>query len=243
VDAWHVAGIVAVVGASALISSMAGFGFGLLLAPPMALLIGPKDTVVLSNLLSSFLNAAMFARLNAHIEWRLGLVLTAGSIVGMPIGVLVLIWLDPKELQILIAVSVVVFALLLLRGFKIHGGGLAGDAATGIVSGILNTSTSMSGPPVVLYLQGRGIAPNVFRGTLAALFCVTSIIAFGLLAGAGRFDTEIGGEALFALPALAAGWVAGNTLYRHVDERRFRRLVFAVLFVSAAIAITAALLR
>jgi uncharacterized protein len=243
VDLWHVVGLVALVGGAALISSIAGFGFGLLLAPPLALLIGPKDTVVLSNLLSSFLNAAMFVRLHAHIEWKLGLVLTAGSMVGMPIGVLVLIWLNPKELQILIALSVVVFAVFLLRGLKIHGGGLLGDAATGIVSGVLNTSTSMSGPPVVLYLQGRGIAPDVFRGTLAALFCVTSFTAFGLLAGAGRFDTEIGQEALFALPALAAGWVGGTALYRHVDEVRFRRLVFAVLFASAAIAVAAALLR
>ena len=242
-DPWHALGIVTIIGGAALISSLAGFGFGLLVAPPMALLIGPKDTVVLSNVLSSCLNAAMFARLHAHIEWRIASVLTAGSIAGMPIGLLILVWINPRVLQIVIALTVVLFALLLIRGLRIHGGGLVGDIATGMMSGVLNTSTSMSGPPVVLYLQGRGIASNAFRGTLAALFVATSVIAVGLLAAAGRFDREIGGDALIALPSLAVGWMAGNALYSHVDEALFRRLVFAVLFVSAGIAIVAAVLR
>jgi uncharacterized membrane protein YfcA len=233
--------VLVIVGLAALTQSVAGFGFGLLVAPPLALLIGPKETVLVSNILSSGLNLAMASRLHEHVDWRLWTTLLAGALVGMPIGLAILIWIDPDALKLVIAGSVVVFTLLLLRGLQVHHGGRVGDGLIGIISGVLNTSTSMSGPPVVLYLQGQGASPERFRGTLTAYFFVTSLIAVGLLALGGRFDRDAGLAALIGFPALALGWLAGDLVYRRVDPSRFRRLVFGVLFASAGIAIVTVL--
>jgi uncharacterized protein len=226
---------------AALTQSTAGFGFSLMLVPLLSLLIGPKDTVVVANVLSFVLDVALLSRLRQHVEWRLGSTLFAGAVVGMPIGLLLLIWLSPAGLQILIAVMVIVFTLLLMRGLRLHDAGRGGDLFTGLVSGILNTSTSMSGPPVVLYLQGKSVPPLRFRATLTAYFGAISLIAVVLLASTGHFTETVGTASLLAIPALIAGGYAGNWLHYRVPERLFRRLIYAILFVSAFSALAGAL--
>lgn len=233
--------VVAIVGLAALTQAIAGFGFGLLVAPLLALLIGPKETVLVSNILSTGLNLVMASRLHADVDWRLGFTLLGGALVGMPLGLAILVWIDPDALKLVIAGSVIVFALLLLRGLEVHNGGRIGDGLVGLVSGVLNTSTSMSGPPVVLYLQGQGASPERFRSTLTAYFFVTSLIAVGLLALGGQFDRDAGIAALIGFPALGAGWLAGDLLYRRVNRSSFRRLVFGILFASAGIAVVTVL--
>ena len=39
------------------------------------------------------------------------------------------------------------------------------DVGVGFVSGMFKTSVGVSGPPIVILLQGRGLAKNAFRAT------------------------------------------------------------------------------
>jgi uncharacterized membrane protein YfcA len=146
-------------------------------------------------------------------------------------------------LKLLIAVSVILFTLLIMRGLRIHGGGHPGDLATGFVSGILNTSTSMSGPPIVLYLQGKGLTPATFRSTTNAFFLVTAVGAVGLLFASGSVKPWVLGAFLLAMPAAEGGRMLGNRLFDRIDEARFRRLVYAILLLSATVALLSALPR
>jgi len=228
---------------AATVQATAGFGFSLVLVPLLVLVIGPKETVVVANVLSTALEAALLVRVHPHVDWRLGSKLFSGALIGMPFGLLALIWLSPKVLQIVIAVTVVVFTILLMRGVRLQRAGKLGDFGAGLVSGLLNTSTSMSGPPVVIYLQGSGVARAAFRATLLAYFAAISAIAVGLLAASGQFDRETGLAAVVAIPALAVGAVLGNALHHRVPEDRFRQLVYAILFFSAGSAIVSALTR
>jgi uncharacterized protein len=228
---------------AATVQATAGFGFSLVLVPLLVVVIGPKETVVVANILSTALEAALLVRVHQYVDWRLGTKLFTGALVGMPFGLIALIWLSPKALQIVIAVTVVVFTLLLMRGVRLHRAGPLGDLFAGVVSGVLNTSTSMSGPPVVIYLQGRGVARAAFRATLLAYFAAISLIAVGLLAASNQFDKETGVAALVAIPALAVGGLLGNFLHHRVPEQRFRQLVYAILFFSAGSAIVSALTR
>lgn len=241
VDASTAIAIVSFATLAAVVQSTAGFGFSLMLVPLLSLVIGPKETVVLSNLLSALLEAVLLIRVRQSVEWRLGGTLFAGAVVGMPLGLLVLVFLSADALQLVIAVTVIVFTVLLMRGLRLHAAGIAGDASAGIVSGILNTSTSMSGPPVVLYLQGRGIARGPFRATLFAYFSAISAIAVCLLAATGHFTQDVAFAAVVAIPSLFVGGVIGNRLHERVPEERFRYLVYAILIASGISAIVSAL--
>ncbi|MCC7365588.1 MAG: sulfite exporter TauE/SafE family protein [Dehalococcoidia bacterium] len=224
---------------AAVVQSLTGLGFGLMIVPPLVLVIGAKHAVVVSNALGTLLSMVMLSRSHADVEWRMGSSLLAGSALGMPLGLAVLVAIDPDALQVVIAVTVIVFAALLARGLRLHAAGLAGDIATGVVSGILRMSTSMSGPPVVIYLQGRGIPSAPFRATLAAFFTISGVAGVTLLALGGQFSREALYETAVGVPALAAGLIGGNRLYHAVDERLFRRLVLGVLFVSSVLSLVA----
>jgi uncharacterized membrane protein YfcA len=241
---WPVAlAIIVLAAVAACIQALSGFGFSLFIVPFLAIIIGPKDTVVLANFLSMTVNVIQFPRLRHSIERRTASVLTVGSFAGMPVGLAVLLLVNPTALKVIIAVAVIVFTLLIMRGLRIHGGGTPGDLATGFASGILNTSTSMSGPPIVLYLTGKGLSPSFFRGTINAFFMITSLGAVALLLASGSVKPWVVGAFLLAMPAAEAGRILGNRLFDRIDEVRFRRLVYAILLTSATVALASAIPR
>jgi uncharacterized membrane protein YfcA len=159
----------------------------------------------------------------------------------MPFGLLVLIVADARVLQIVVAAGVILFTLLLARGVRVRAPGWQGDAATGLVSGVLRTSTSMSGPPVIIVLQGRGTESAIFRGTITAYFVASGVVGIGLLAAGGRFNEDVMWDIAIGVPAVLAGLAVGSVLYRRFDEALFRRAVLAILLVSATVALVTAL--
>jgi len=223
--------------AASLIQALSGFGFSLFIVPFLAMVIGPKETVALANLLGTAVNLTQLRAVGRAAERRTTARMVAGCYLGMPFGLAVLLLLEPRALQAGIAVCVLVFTAVLARGLQLRGTGAGWDLGTGFVSGLLNTSTSMSGPPVVLYLQGRRLAPLAFRGTTTVYFLATSGGAAAMLALSGTLTWHTAGLALLALPTSQAGRLAGNRLFHRLDERRFRLLVFVVLAASACSAL------
>jgi uncharacterized membrane protein YfcA len=228
--------------AASSIQSLSGFGFSLFIVPVLAVLIGPKETVLLANILSTGLNAVQLPSLRGHVEWQLSRWLLVGSFIGMPLGLAVLLIVDPTTLKLIIAGTVVVFTALLVRGFRVHTAGRTGDLVAGAISGVLNTSTSMSGPPIVIYLQGRSLPSARFRASACFYFLVSAAGAVVLLSLGGASTQTAWLAALVAVPGVIAGRLIGNACYDRIDERRFRGLVYAVLLLSAAIAIGTTLL-
>ena len=234
--------IVVLAALAAFIQALAGFGFALFIVPFLAILIDPRDTVLLANLLSTFSGVVQTKILHHEADRRVATILMVGSCIGMPAGLAVLLLVDPEVLKLLIAAMVILFTLLLMRGLSLHSAGLVGDLAAGITSGVLNTSTSMSGPPVVLYLQGRGMAPLQFRATITVFFLVTSLIAVGLLLASGSAKPYVFAAFALCVPAVYLGQKAGNRAFTRVDHLLFRRLVFGILLLSGAAAIMGTLL-
>ncbi len=229
-------------GLAAFTQSLSGFGFSLLLVPPLALAFGARDAVVVANMLSVLVNIPAIIVWWQRIVWRLGGRLLMGSLLGMPVGLVVLLGVEPRVLKLVIAGTVLLSTVVIWRGVRVHRQRTAYDVAAGFVSGVLNTSTSMSGPPVVLYLQGRGLAPDPFRATLAALFFVGSLIAVGLFAAGGAMDHDTNALAAAGTPGLLAGWWLGTVAYGRLGAGRFRGVVIAVLVLSAVSAGVSAVL-
>ena len=232
--------IVALAATAAFIQALSGFGFALFIVPFLAILIGPQDTVLLSNLLSTFSGAVQSRALRHAADRRTAAILMAGSVVGMPFGLAALLLLDANAMKLVIAVMVILFTVLLMRGFSLHAAGTLGDLATGVTSGLLSTSTSMSGPPVVLYLQGKGLEPLQFRATIATFFFVSSATSVILLLVTGSARVYVFVALGLCIPAVFAGQKLGNRLFHRIDAVLFRRMVYAILLVSGVAAIVGA---
>jgi uncharacterized membrane protein YfcA len=234
--------VLAVVLVASAVQALVGFGFALVVVPLLMGVLGVRDSVVLVMFGSVVGTALLAHEARGAIPVRRVAGLLAGSVAGMPIGLAALLWASEASLRLGVGITTVVTALALAAGLRPMAGSTARDVGVGFVSGVLNTSTSANGPPVVLYLQALGTPPAEFRGALAAFFTINSAASVTALVAAGVPTRRTVLLALVALPAVAAGHALGRAAYRRVDARRFRRFVLGLLVVTGAVAAASALL-
>jgi uncharacterized membrane protein YfcA len=244
-DALAVAAGAAVVTGAA-VQSATGFGFSLVAAPLMFAAFEPEEAVGLLMLLGVLVNLLTLGTerrrprpLGAEVA-----VILACSLPGMVIGVAVLRALDEVVLQV--AVSAGVIATLLVRRMRPAAEAVPVWAApaVGVCAGVLTTTTTTVGPPILVYLLGRGLPAARVRDTLTAVFLGLGILGAAALAATGT-DAAIP-PPLVALAALAplvvAGHVAGRPVFAHLARAAYEPVVTVVLLASVVAGLVSAVL-
>lgn len=224
------------VGLGAALQSAVGFGFALVSAPLLFATLGPAEAVWSLNALALVVNAVTLLGERRRPE-PLGVTVPVllWSLPGMVAGALVLQHTDKVWLQVALTVSV--FAALALRQATIH----VSAPVAGVSSGVLTTSLSTAGPPVVLLLLGRGHAPARVRDTLSTVFIAQGALGLAVLALTDT-DGVPGAGWLILAAAAVAGQVIGRPLFGRLAERGYERVLTGVLVLSALIGLLAVLL-
>ena len=164
---------------------------------------------------------------------------------GLALGALALELLSKPVLQVAVGAAVVAAAAWQMRhrarrvGVPGAGGRPAAWAA-GLVSGALTTSISVSGPPVVLWLEAQGMRPGPFRATLAASFLALNVaggVVVVVAGGTGAVRLDV--VAAAARPRRWSGHFLGARAFRRLAGPRFS-LVALALVVFAGLASLAA---
>jgi uncharacterized membrane protein YfcA len=238
--AWVWVGVFGAVALSSAAQAVSGFGFALIGTPLVALLVGPKEAVVGLTMIGIVLVAQLALRSRGHVERPVVFVVTAAAVLGMPFGLLVLERADDRTLTAIIAVVVIAFAILLWRGLRLPPNRIT-DGVAGFVAGVLSTSTSTSGPPIVIALSGKELTPRAFRGTISAIFLVQGSVAMLAFALGGQITSGAFGVAAAGLPGLILGAYVGEHGFRRLDAETFRRIVFAMLLLSGVVSLVGAL--
>lgn len=240
---WQTTGVMLVVIFASFVSKLSGFGFGLIVVPVMSLFVRPQDAIIISTLvgLLTSMNQAWAER--AHADMAAVRTLFLAACVGMPLGLCVFVFVPEKGLRTVLGVVVVAAALVLARGFRLEHTSRKADVALGFLSGVLNTSVSTNGPPLVFLLQARGLDPHTFRGTISRVFFYSNVVSVALFVAAGKVHGAAAMTAVLSLPLMFASQVAGGRVAHHVHGQRFRRLVLALLFLSGVSAVVAALTK
>jgi uncharacterized membrane protein YfcA len=219
---------------ASLLQGILGFGSHLL-AVPLALLFLPKETVVSSMLMVGLsLNSFLAWRIKAQISYRPVLYLFVASLFGMPVGVWILREVPVDTMKVLVGCLVVLFTIL-LQGGKLRlpqNAALTGIA--GFFSGLLNTSTTMNGPPVLILLAGQRMPKDQFRRTLVSFFLVSGLVAALMLLASRVLTPRTAAYGLAAIPFAFLGGFLGDRVSSRVPERPFRMFALAVLFLSRA---------
>ena len=224
------------------IQSFTGFGFALVATPLLFFLIDPKTAIVVVICLGSVTIVAMTIVHRQSIDLRRALYLSAGSVLGIPLGAYVLMVLSPESIKLVVGVLIVVLTILLLvnrfpflRPFGFW------HLFIGFCSGLLTSSTSMGGPPMVLFLLSQKVKKAEFYGTISATFNVLNLFTLGTFGTMGMINTDILKTAAAALPALAAGFFLGTRAARKIDNQVFRYITSALVLIAAIIAIITSL--
>lgn len=222
---------------SSLVQTVTGFGFSLLAVPIMSMVVPTELAVVLSATLSTFTSGGQAWSERHHGDRPTIKRLVLASFVGMPFGLAILMVASSQQLKIGLAAVIILFLIVNLRGFRLENASTPVDVGAGFVAGILSTSLSTNGPPLVMALHARHFAPEVFRGTISVVLVSLSVVSLGLFAATGYFTTDVAWSLLVAGPALVVGFFIGHRVRGNINPARFRGLVTLLLAATAVVTI------
>jgi uncharacterized membrane protein YfcA len=217
---------------TAFVQSVVGFGFALLAVPLLIQIIELQPAVVLASLIGTSNNIFQFKDLRKDQDTAQVKRFLFASFIGAPAGLAVFIYANQDALKIILGCGILFGVLLLARGRDLSEAHIGLDWAMGIVSGVLLTSTSTNGPPLVFALQARRSPPNVFRATLNMIFLISGlygILLFALFGEISKHDLLL---ATAVLPAMVAGVLIGRVVRQRVDPLRFKMAVLVLLCVG-----------
>jgi uncharacterized protein len=154
--------------AGAFVQSATGFGFALVLSPALFAVLEPVEAVTALLALGFVLNLLVFFEHGrpGAVDWRSILPMLLAAVPGLAVGFAVLEALSKQALQVAVGVAVLLAAgwqLRQRRRRKRPALPAWAGWAVGFLSGTLTTSISVSGPPLVLWLEARGVGPQEFR--------------------------------------------------------------------------------
>jgi uncharacterized membrane protein YfcA len=107
----------------------------------------------------------------------------------------------------------------------------------GVLAGILSTSTSTNGPPLVFLLHSRHYSPQDFRAVLNRVFTILNFLTLVTFAVAGKLDQQAMLLAGLAIPVMGVGVWLGTRLRSRINPEHFRSLVIGLLFMTGVSAI------
>jgi len=172
--------------------TVTGFGFSLLAVPSLGLVIDPKEAVAVATMLL-VVNSALLAWGERHyIDRRAVRLLLLGALPGLPVGLALLAAMPVVVLRFALASAILAAVAILASGVQLSSSRASVELSAGFATGVLTTSLSANGPPTVLVLQARGLAPHAFRPTTSAVLGLTSAVG---VASASTSGLSTGSEA------------------------------------------------
>jgi uncharacterized protein len=225
-----------VIAAAFFVLGLAGFGNGLVALAFLPLVMSPVTAIVLLTVYTVLATIVIFVPLRRDFDPTGMPALLLGTVLGTPLGVWVLATLPASMLTRLIGLVLLAVVALEWRGaYPERLPGARWAIAAGVAAGALGAAVGTPGPPVVLYTASQGWSPRTMKANLQAFFLVNQTVIVIWYWWAGLLTAEVWRyAALFLLPT-AIGLLAGMALFARVDQARFRRIVFMILFASGVV--------
>ncbi len=218
---------------------LTGFGFGLIVVPILALVWDVKGAVVLGMLLGMVSTIPPLFEVRSQVRFRPVFALLAGTAVGTPLGVIMLVLVDADTLKLWVASVVVCLALVFsfTQRLRLRSQALGTALGIGTISGVLRGSTSMGGPPIAFYLLGREEGTEQFRTTFLAYLLPATAMALTGFFVAGKVTPEVVAVSAVSLPSLFIGLRVGARARHGLQPSAFQAVVLAILVMTSGAAI------
>ena len=230
--------VIFIVFIASIIRGFNGFGFSAICISGFSFILPAIEIVPIILALEVVISIFMVPYIWNKIDWRFVFKILLGIIIGSPIGLYLLKYLNPQTTHLSVCLLVIFFSILLMKGFsnqKINNN--YGKFFTGIISGALNGLTTLGGMPVALFLLITSIQPAVIRGSLAALFFLTDIYAFVLSFFSGIVDMTTIYRVIPLIIILPLGVFIGDKFFVKSKEETYRKVVFYFLIIISIIGI------
>jgi uncharacterized membrane protein YfcA len=223
--------------AGAFVAGLSGFAFGIVAASLWLFILTPLQSATLIIAFGLVVQGYSVWRLRRALDWRQLLPFVVGAALGVPAGVTLLTWSDPRSIRTAVGVLLILYSLYayfrpVLKPVAAGGGG--GDAAAGFLNGVLGGLTGLAGILVTIWCGLRGWPKEKQRAIFQPVAVVTFLMGAIWLGAKGTVTTDTFYFFLMGLPCVVVGTWLGLKLFGRIDEAMFRKIVLALLFASGA---------
>jgi len=223
---------------AAFVRGVSGFGLALILAPILLLLMDAKSTVVVNLFLAIISNLVVLPFNFRHIYLKGILPMLVLTIPGVAVGAWIITVIEPSILKMVIGAVTVISAIPLAVGISraFHKEKLA-CGISGFLGGLIGTSTSLGGPPVVLFMHNQNWRKETIHASLAAYFTFHAVFSIGALVITGIVEVPTLVTTGSLLPALLIGTLVGMVAFRKLSQRLFRIITLSIIVCAGILGI------
>lgn len=231
---------------SSFLQTVTGFGYAIITAPLLALVLDPKETVMVTMLTGLIIRLMMIKTTRNDGSFKAISPLIMASIIGAIPGAYCMTVMSGELLKLFMGSLLLIFTSILWRNyhFPIKNHTFAKIIA-GYISGFLATTTSINGPPIILYYLNAKAEENksVLRGNLTRYFLLINIasIIISYIAGTLKIE-ELWLSVLISIPALAIGFYVGEKFFHRINPEIFKKIALVMVFVSSIVLIYKAIM-
>lgn len=217
------------------VQGVSGMGYAIVVMSLMTPFM-PYIPLVLSGKLMSFI---FFIPVLFHlkkIHWKLLIVPVLFSFVGVQIGLEVLTVADEKMLKLLFGTILVLFSIFNIftsKNISFKPTPLKG-ALAGIISGFCSSTSSMSGPPMVIYyinIDKLYKDNNAYYATITTTFQLIAIEQLLLFYKSDAIPKETWNIALLALIPTIVGALIGRKWASKVNVEFIKKAIYIFMLV------------
>lgn len=221
--------------AAGFVQGLSGFGFGMVAMSFWAWTIDPKLAAAMTvfGALTGQLLAAFTVR--RGFSWSQLLPFVVGGLVGIPVGVKLLPYLDPLVFKTCIGGLLAIWCPIMLfatRLPKISAGGRVADGVAGAMGGVMGGIGGFTGVIPTLWCTLRGFDRDVQRSVIQNFNLSMLAVTMASYVYAGVVTRDM--LPLFAVivPAMLVPTLLGGRVYVGISDATFRRIVLGLLTLS-----------
>lgn len=219
--------------------SKAGFGSGAAFASSsiLALIVAPGAALAFMLPLLMLVDAVSLRPYWRRWKLRESLLLIAGSLPGVGLGVLFYTSVDADGMRLLIGVIALGFVLWQVSArLRARLTGVAipdwGGLLAGVAAGFSSFVSHAGGPPAAVYLLGRGLGKTEYQASSVLVFGVVNVMKLIPYVTLNMVTPEILRLNLLFIPFALAGAWAGVRLHRLIPDRAFFALTYVLLALT-----------
>lgn len=217
------------------VQGLSGFAFGMVAMSFWAWTINPKLVVAMAvfGALTGQLITAVTVRRKIHFKELSPFLI--GGLIGIPIGIFVLPYLDINKFKALLGVILILWCPLMLitnRLPRIKMRGRIADTTIGGLGGIMSGLGGAAGVFPTLWCVLRGFDKDTQRAVIQNFNLAMLLVTMVTYIGTGIVTSKM--IPIFTIIALSMliPVCIGNRLYHRISEPLFRKIVLILLSLS-----------
>lgn len=224
-------------------SGLAGFAMGFVVSGIWLHVITPIQTTALIVGYGFWTPGYGVWKLRHSLQWRSLAPFIIGGAIGVPIGTILLTYINPAYMRGGVGALLVLFSIygLAQPKFTPVRAGVPADGGVGLLNGVLCGLTGLPGLIITIWCQLRGWPKDVQRAIFQPVMLGAIVMTAISVSVTGVVTADIIKLYLLGLPALLVGLWLGFKLYGKLDEAIFRKVILVMLFFSGSALIVAQL--